>query len=125
MDDRDSKAAKGAALARKLFAGAPGGGTKLPARLREYTFTHLFGDVWQGEEMSLEERSFITCAALVAMNRGSEQRMHFVGARNLGIPRAKMEGMITHLAHYAGWPCAASALAVLNEVWPEQTGEQA
>jgi alkylhydroperoxidase/carboxymuconolactone decarboxylase family protein YurZ len=26
--------------------------------------------------------------------------------------------MITHLAHYAGWPCAASAVQVLNEVWP-------
>ena len=120
MDDHDTKLARGTALAKKLFAGAPGGGTRLPARMREFTFAHLFGDVWQGEEMSLEERSFITCTALVAMNRTAEQRMHFTGAKNLGIPRSKMEGIITHLAHYAGWPCAASAFGVLNEVWPEQ-----
>jgi alkylhydroperoxidase/carboxymuconolactone decarboxylase family protein YurZ len=27
--------------------------------------------------------------------------------------------MITHAAHYAGWPVAASAFRVLAEVWPE------
>ena len=120
MEDRETRLARGTALAKRMFAGAPGGGTRLPARMREFTFEHLFGNVWQGDEMALEERSLITCAALVAMNRSAEQRLHFVGAKNLGIPRSKIEGMITHLAHYAGWPCAASAFGVLNEVWPQQ-----
>jgi 4-carboxymuconolactone decarboxylase len=54
------------------------------------------------------------------LNRENEQKVHFVGAKNLGVSRQTMEGMITHAAHYAGWPCAASALGVLNEVWPAE-----
>jgi alkylhydroperoxidase/carboxymuconolactone decarboxylase family protein YurZ len=44
--------------------------------------------------------------------------LHFVGARNVGIPREKLEAAITHVAHYAGWPVAMTAFRVLNEVWP-------
>ena len=62
-------------------------------------------------------RAFQDPGAL-ALYRLNEQHVHFLGAKNLGIPRAKMEAMITHVAHYAGWPCAASAFGVLNEVWP-------
>ena len=113
----DDRRDKGIALAQRLFEGASGG-TKMPARFTDYTMSHLFGDVWQGDEMSLEERELVTCTILVALNRTAEQHLHFVAARNLGIERQKMEGMITHAAHYAGWPCAVSALGVLNEVWP-------
>lgn len=108
---------KGIALARRMFAGVSGGGSMSPA-LTDYTMGHLFGDVWQQDDLALEERSLITCTILVALNRENEQRVHFVGAKNLGIPREKVEGMITHAAHYAGWPCAATASRVLEEVWP-------
>jgi 4-carboxymuconolactone decarboxylase len=114
----DPRIAKGQALMAKLFNGAPRAASAMPAKLQEYTTGHLFGDLWQGEELSLQERELITCTTLVALYRTNEQRVHFVGARNAGVPRAKMEAMITHVAHYAGWPCAASAIAVLNEVWP-------
>jgi len=119
MSDED-KRQKGIALARRLFEGAPAG-SRMPARMAEITMEHLFGDLWQGDEMALEERSLVTCTILVALNRENEQRLHFVGAKNLGIPRSKIEGMITHAAHYAGWPCAASAFRVLNEVWPDES----
>ncbi|NJN52358.1 MAG: gamma-carboxymuconolactone decarboxylase [Gammaproteobacteria bacterium] len=113
----DDKHAKGLALARRLFEGAKGG-SRMPEKFTHYTMAHLFGDVWQGEDLALEERSLVTCTILVALNREAEQRLHFLGAKNLGIERSKMEGMITQAAHYAGWPCAASAFRVLNEVWP-------
>jgi 4-carboxymuconolactone decarboxylase len=118
MSDQE-KLTRGKALAAKLFAGSKAGRTKLPQRMQEFTVEHLFGDVWQGADLPLQERSLVTCAVLVALNRLAEQHVHFVGAKNLGIPRAKMEELITHIAHYAGWPCAASAFHVLNEVWPE------
>ncbi len=120
MSGTEDKAAKGRALAAKLFAGTTHRGAPMPAKMQDYTFGHLFGEVWQGEELTLEERSLITCTALVALNRTAEQHLHFLGAKNLGIPRSRIEAMITHLAHYAGWPCAASAFGVLNEVWPAE-----
>jgi 4-carboxymuconolactone decarboxylase len=118
MTDTNDKTAAGQALAGILFAGIDNLGSALPEKLREYTFAHLFGDVWQGADLSLPERSLVTCAILVALNRTSEQHLHFIGAKNLGLPREKIEAMITHAAHYAGWPCAASAAQVLKAAWP-------
>ncbi|MGI9328628.1 MAG: carboxymuconolactone decarboxylase family protein [Pseudomonadales bacterium] len=112
------KVARGRELAEKLFAGASAGSGPMPKALRNYTMGHLFGDVWQQDDLPLEDRSLVTCTILVALNREAEQRLHFVAAKNLGIPRPRMEAMITQAAHYAGWPCAASANRVLNDVWP-------
>lgn len=118
MTDGNDRMQKGRAFAARLFAGSTRKRSPMPAKMQEYTFGHLFGDVWQGEDLALEERSLLTCTTLVALNRTAEQHLHFLGAKNLGVPRAKIEAMITHVAHYAGWPCAASAFEVLNEVWP-------
>ena len=111
------KIAKGLEVVRRLMGDNPSP-NPMSDKLRRYTIEHLFGDVWQGEELSIEERSLLTCTILTALGRENEQRIHFRGARNLGIPREKLEGMLTHLAHYAGWPVAVSASAVLEEVWP-------
>jgi len=115
-DDNVSKMDIGRALAGRLFAGNPKVRGIHP-ELGRHTMEHLFGDVWQNTDLTLEERELVTCAVLVATGRESEQFLHFRGARNLGIPRVKLEAMITHVAHYAGWPVAVSASRVLDEVW--------
>ncbi len=116
------KRQKGIAFFKKLMEGQPRnpslGKSSVPANFSRYTMEHLFGDVWQGEELTLEMRSLITCTVLVSLNREAEQRIHFPGAKNLGVKREQLEAMITHVAHYSGWPVAASAFRVLAEVWP-------
>jgi 4-carboxymuconolactone decarboxylase len=119
----DDRVAKGRALAAKLLAGAPPA-RPLPEEFLRQTMANVFGDVWQGEELELEERSLITCTVLVALGRENEQRLHFRGARNLGIPRAKIEAVVNHVAYYAGWPVAVSAMRVLDEVWEEMDSQQ-
>lgn len=113
---------RGRALAARLLAGAPRG-RRLPAEMSRHTMGHLFGDVWQGDDLELEQRSLITCTVLVALGRENEQRLHFRGARNLGIERPTLEGMITHVAHYAGWPVAVSAMRILDETWEEMDAQ--
>ena len=113
---------KGKALARKLLAGSKSGEIgRLPERFVRYTVEHVFGDVWQGDELTLEERELVTCSMLVVLNREAELRIHLNAARNVGLPRTRIEGMIIHAAHYAGWPVAVSAFRILNEVWPQET----
>lgn len=114
----DNNKAKGAEIVDKLFGAKPED-LKFPPRFHKFTVEHLFGDVWQGEDLALEERSLITCAVLTALAREPEQKVHFTGAKNLGIPREKLVEMITHIAHYAGWPVAVGALRSLDAVWPE------
>jgi len=101
-----------------LRAGTEAGGIPLPESFTQYTVEHLFGDVWQGDDLSLQDRSFVTCVTLIALNREAEMRLHFVGAKNVGVPREKLEAAITHIVHYAGWPVGMTAFKVLNEVWP-------
>ena len=118
-----SKAEKGALVVEKLF-GSAAGGTPMPEGFRQMTIEHLFGDVWNRPGLEITERSLVTCTVLVALGRENEQRLHFRGARNLGIPREKLEELITHVAHYAGWPVAVSAFRVLNEVWEALDAER-
>jgi len=113
----NDKREKGEAVMEQLFGSRPAG-LPFPERFGDYTVEHLFGDVWQGEALAIEERSLITCAVLTALGREPEQKVHFTGAKNLGIPREKLEEMITHIAHYGGWPVAVGGFRSLNEIWP-------
>ena len=118
LSEGESKREKGLDMVQKLLAGTGAGGMPLPDDMTRYTIEHLFGDVWQGDDLSLQDRSLVTCVALIALNREAEMKLHFVGAKNVGVPREKLEAVITHVAHYAGWPVSISAFRVLNEVWP-------
>ncbi len=100
-------------------------GTRLPDGLNQATVQHLFGDIWQRDGLELQERSMITCAALIALGRYEEQLIHFRGALKLGIAREKIEEMITHLAHYGGWPVAVGAVRSLAAVLEELEAEAA
>jgi 4-carboxymuconolactone decarboxylase len=122
MSDEE-KRAKGIELVQKLFGEtASDAGSFLPSTLADYTVRHVFGDPWQQDDLTVQERELATSAMLIALNREGEQRLHFTAAKNLGIERKKVEALITHAAHYAGWPCAVSAARVLQEVWPKEDG---
>ena len=75
--------------------------------------------------LEIQERSIITLAGLIALNRENELRLHFRGARNLGIIKEKIQEIIFHLSHYAGWPNAVTSGRVLEEVWEEMDAEEA
>ena len=66
----------------------------------------------------------ITCSVLTALGRENEQRLHFRGTRNLGIERTTLEAAINHVAYYAGWPVASSAMRILDEVWEEMDQQE-
>ncbi len=83
-------------------------------KLTELTDAVLFGDIWQRPELSPRDRSLITLAALVAMYRLEQLPFHFERALANGIDRSELAELVTHLAFYAGWPTAASALSVLR-----------
>ncbi len=120
MSDSE-KRVKGREIVAKLFSTGPVGEfIPLPKRFRQMTVNNVFGEAWQGEDLAIEERSLVTCAMLIALGRDDEMRVHFTGARNLGLPRAKLEELITHAAHYAGFPAAVGGFRALAAVWPPE-----
>src|SRR6185436_9063703 len=66
----------------------------------------LFGDVWERTDLSKRDRSLITVAMLAALYRTDEMRGHMQRALDNGVTETELKGLITHVAFYAGWPCA-------------------
>ncbi|MET0548358.1 MAG: carboxymuconolactone decarboxylase family protein [Xanthomonas sp.] len=74
----------------------------------------LFAEVWQRPGLSPRERSLVTVAALASLYRLEQLPFHLAHALDNGLDRDTLAEAITHLAFYAGWPCAASALPLLR-----------
>jgi 4-carboxymuconolactone decarboxylase len=85
-------------------------------KLAELTDDVLYGDIWERPQLSKRDRSLVTVAALIALNRPDQLRSHLVRARENGVTQEELIETITHLAFYAGWPNAVTAIAVAREV---------
>jgi 4-carboxymuconolactone decarboxylase len=88
-------------------------------KLAELTDKVLYGDVWERPQLSKRDRSLATVAALIAMNRPDQLRSHFARARANGMTKEELIEVITHMAFYAGWPNAVTAIAVAREVFQQ------
>ena len=76
----------------------------------------LFGDVWTRTALTPRDRSLITCAALIANGNVEQLHHHLARAITNGVSTAEIVESITHLAFYAGWPRAMSAVTVARKV---------
>ena len=86
-------------------------------KMVELTDNVLYGDVWERPQLSKRDRSLATVSALVAMNRPDQLRSHLALARRNGVTEEELVEAITHLAFYAGWPNAVTAIQVAKEVF--------
>jgi 4-carboxymuconolactone decarboxylase len=86
-------------------------------KLAELTDDELYGDVWERPQLSKRERSLATVAALIALNRPDQLRSHLARARENGVTQEELIETITHMAFYAGWPNAVTAISVAKEVF--------
>ena len=86
-------------------------------KLVDLTDRVLFGEVWERKELSKRDRSLITVAALVALNRPDQLRFHLGRALENGVRKEELIEVITHLAFYSGWPSAMSAIMMAKEVF--------
>ncbi|MBU2838690.1 carboxymuconolactone decarboxylase family protein [Acidithiobacillus thiooxidans] len=75
----------------------------------------LFADVWERPQLSKRDRSLITVAALIALYRLEQLPFHLDRAQDNGLSGEELAEVATHLAFYAGWPAAASALKLLEK----------
>ena len=88
--------------------------------LGDYTDNVLFGDVWKRPQLSPSDRSLVTVSTLVAQYRINELPFHLKFALENGVTREELIEAITHLAFYAGWPAASTAVGIARRVFTEQ-----
>jgi 4-carboxymuconolactone decarboxylase len=88
--------------------------------LGDYTDNVLFGDVWKRPQLSPRDRSLVTVASLVSQYRINELPFHLKFALQNGVTREELIEAITHLAFYAGWPTASTAVGIARRVFDEE-----
>ena len=86
-------------------------------KLAQLTDDVLFGDVWERTELSPRDRSLVTVAALIANGNTEQLTGHLSRAKQNGLSETELAEVIIHLAFYAGWPRAMSAVKIAREVF--------
>jgi 4-carboxymuconolactone decarboxylase len=110
--DKDAEEKRAAAIEQQFGKVAPG--------IVQYTTDVLFRDLWLRPDLAPRDRSLVTVAALIASGQAAQIAYHLNRAMDNGLTREQAAEVITHLAFYAGWPNAFSALPVAKEVFEKR-----
>jgi 4-carboxymuconolactone decarboxylase len=85
------------------------------------TIDHLFADVWARPGLSVRERRIATLTLLMSLGLELHLRLHIGAAMKSGdLSDAEIDELLLHVAHYAGWPGAASASQVIRQLRAER-----
>ena len=115
--DPASDAPRAAAVEAQMGGTAPA--------LARYTNGVLFGDLWRRPDLAPRDRSLVTIAALIAAGQDDQLAFHIDRGMDNGLTRTEVSEVITHLAFYAGWPRAVSAVPVAKKVFEARAGAPA
>ncbi|MGW1675073.1 carboxymuconolactone decarboxylase family protein [Streptomyces sp. NPDC002324] len=89
---------------------------EIAPKLVEVTNNVLFGDVWERPGLSPRDRSLVTVSVLSALYRSEQLGYHLGAALDNGLTLEELSEAITHLAFYAGWPNAMTAITQLKKI---------
>jgi 4-carboxymuconolactone decarboxylase len=106
--DEAAEARRAAAVAQDVRPVAPG--------LDRFTTDVLFRDLWLRPDLAPRDRSLVTVSALITAGQVAQVPFHLNRAMDNGLTRAEASEVVAHLAFYAGWPNAFSAVQVVKGV---------
>lgn len=111
--DKTAEAKRAANVEQQFGNVAPG--------VVQYTADVLFLDLWLRPDLAPRDRSLVTVSALIASGQVAQIAYHLNRAMDNGLTQTQASEVITHLAFYAGWPNAFSALPVAKDVFEKRT----
>lgn len=106
--DKEAEAKRASGVEQQFGSGAPG--------IVQYTTDVLFRDLWLRPDLAPRDRSLVTVSALIANGQVAQVTYHLNRAMDNGLTAEQAGEVVTHLAFYAGWPNAFSALPVVKDV---------
>src|SRR6516162_11738341 len=110
--DKESEARRATNVEQQFGNVAPG--------IVQYTTDVLFPDLWLRPDLAPRDRSLVTVSALIASGQVAQITYHLNRAMDNGLTQTQAAEVVTHLAFYAGWPNAFSALPVLKDVFEKR-----
>jgi 4-carboxymuconolactone decarboxylase len=93
---------------------------KVAPGIVQYTTDVLFRDLWLRPDLAPRDRSLVTVSALIASGQSAAITYHLNRAMDNGLTQEQAAEVVTHLAFYAGWPNAFSALPVMKDVFEKR-----
>lgn len=115
----DGVAMRSKVLGPDYVAGAFSNADDINAPFQEIATEMAWGKVWTRPGLTLRERSMLTLAFCIALNRPNEIRIHLRGAIRNGVTRVEVRELILHSFLYCGGPAALDAYKTVREAWPE------
>lgn len=88
--------------------------------LLQYTSDILFRDLWLRPALAPRDRSLVTVSALIASGQVAQLTPHLNRAMDNGLTQPEVSEVVTHVAFYAGWPYAFSAVPVIKGVFEKR-----
>ena len=89
-------------------------------RFAKYTDELVYGEIWERPGLSMRDKSMLTCAVLIALNRAAFLPFHARRALDNGLTARELSEIVTQLAVYCGWPMASAAVVELAPVYVER-----
>ncbi|RKF40767.1 4-carboxymuconolactone decarboxylase [Agrobacterium deltaense] len=93
---------------------------KVAPALGRYEKEDVIEGLWKRPQLSPRDRSVVTLAILVARSQTADLPHYINVALDSGVTPKEVSEIITHLAFYAGWTNAMSAVAIAGEVFTER-----
>jgi 4-carboxymuconolactone decarboxylase len=121
MDRTDKAYDAGMAVRRDMF-GAAGAeqrmaqATDFNRPFEELVTRYCFGDVWSRPGLDRKTRSLITLAALTALTKPNQLKVHVQGALANGATMEEIREVLLHTSVYAGIPCGVEAFNAAADV---------
>ena len=111
--DRETEEKRATGVEQQFGKVAPG--------VVQYTTDVLFRDLWLRPDLAPRDRSLVTVSALIASGQAGQIPYHLNRAMDNGLTQTQAAEVITHLAFYAGWPNAFSALPITKQVFESRS----
>lgn len=77
----------------------------------------VMGGVWSRPGLSARDRSLITIAALTALDRPNELKIHLGLGLTNGLEKKEICEVIMHMAVYGGFPVAVEGMRIAKELF--------
>jgi 4-carboxymuconolactone decarboxylase len=124
-DTKDAAFAAGMRVRHEMFG--TGGAEQRYAQATDFNrpfedlvTRYCFGDTWTRPGLDRKTRSLITLAALTALTKPNQLKVHIAGALANGCSIEEIRETILHTAVYAGVPCGVEAFNAAAETLARQ-----
>lgn len=113
------KTIRGEVIGQERSDAALEGATPFDLPFQELALRYCWGEIWGRPGLDRRMRSIVNLAALAAMSKPNELKIHTRGALTNGVTRAEIQEVFLQICIYAGVPAAGEAFRIAREVFAE------